>query len=87
MKHFMDYNPTDDELYAITGMRGEEAKASVRQIKGTDSEKYEIAGLLVGRGENEEAVKVIDAIEDDIYREYIRRIILSWINFPSGAIW
>jgi len=81
MKHFMGYNPTREEIEAIFGdPDDQETLEYIRFIEDTDSEKFEIAGLLVGRGENKEALEMIDAIEDDVYREDMRRIILSWIT-------
>lgn len=87
MKHFMDYNPTSAEIEALFGLPNhQEAIEYIKFIEGTDSELLEIAGLLASRGEDEGAVKTIESIGDDEYREVARLIVLSWINLPPGAV-
>jgi len=85
MKHFMDYKPTREEIEAIFGdPDDQETLEYIKFIEGTDSEKFEIAGLLMSRGENKEAFEMIDAIEDEMYRDDMRQIIKSWLSLPPG---
>jgi len=87
MKTFMDYNPTREEIEAIFGdPDDEETTEYLKFIEGTDSEKFEIARLLVGRNKKEEALKVIAAIEDEVYREDVRMVIKSWIDVQGEAL-
>lgn len=87
METFFDYNPTREEIEAIFGdPDDQETIEYIKFIKGTDSEKFEIANLLVGRGQYHEAVKMIDLIQDEAYRKDMRRIIKSWISSPPEAV-
>ncbi len=88
MRTFTDYNPTREEVDAIFGDPDDkETTEYIKFIEGTDSEKFEIARLLVGRGKNEEALKIIATIEDEVYREDMRMVIKSWIAFPGETLW
>jgi len=88
MKTYLDYNPTREEIAEVFG--DPDAKKTMERIKrmeGTDTEKFEIAALLVDRGEHKEALRIIETIADAEYREDMRRIVQSWINLPQGALW
>lgn len=88
MKKYLDYNPTKEEIRESFGDYDDaEIMATLRLMEGTDTEKYEIAALLVDRGEHKEALRMIETIENAEYREDMRRIVQSWINLPPGACW
>lgn len=88
MKHFMDYKPTRKEIEESFGdLDGPKTMERIKLIEGTDTEKFEIAALLVDRGKNRAALKMIESIENAEYREDMRRIVQSWIYLPPGALW
>lgn len=88
MKTYLDYNPTKEEIKESFGdYDKEKIMARIKRMEGTDAEKFEIAALLVDRGEHKAALKMVKSIENAEYREDMLRIVQSWINLPKGALW
>ena len=80
MKRFVDYNPTKKEIANIFGTE-ELYKFKLERFDrypGDDYEKLNIASLLSLRGECEEALKMINSIEDKVYRRTCLQLYASW---------
>lgn len=88
MKTYLDYNPTRVEIAEVFGdPDAPKTMERIKRMEGTDTEKFEIAALLVDRGKHKAALKMIETITNAEYREDMRRIVQSWINLPPGAVW